>query len=188
MITKLREFMTPDQLTAVYDHSYDHKQWPEHIIRVTKTIEIASEFGQGKAWEWGADLSCGDGAILDALVKNGTVRHGTYGDLVQREGLDVVGPIETTLSRVGSYDLFICSETLEHVQNPARLMRGIRDVTTHAIFTTPIAETAAHGNYEHYWAWEVSDIEDLLIKTGWGDLRVTVLDCDFYSYQIWCCS
>jgi hypothetical protein len=192
---QLREFHTPERLAEIYAKPYDHTRWEDHKIRVARTIEIATEFGDGYWWQDGIDLSCGDGAILDELRSNLTVQKAYFGDMVQMAGppwLDVIGPIETTLPahirERGRYNLFVCSETLEHVQDPDELLRGARRLADHMVLSTPIAETHAHGNEEHYWSWEVSDVEEMLHNAGWLECDVTILPLGFYDFQIWICS
>lgn len=195
MRVQLREFHTPERLAEIYATPYDHTRWDDHKIRVAETIRIATEWGNDMPWWDGIDLSCGDGAILRALKENDVIEKAYYGDMVQMAGppyLDVIGPIEDTIPAhiryKARYDLFICSETLEHVQDPDGLLRGARDLAHHMILSTPIAETAAHGNPEHYWSWEVSDVEEILTAAGWTECEVTILPLGFYDFQIWTCS
>lgn len=203
MRTQLREFHSPERLAEIYAKPYDHTRWDDHKKRVAETIRIATEFGADQDWYDGLDLSCGDGAILKALQANGTVQRAEFGDIVQMAEppyLDYVGSIEDTVVALTvppdlwpsvadrRVDLFICSETIEHLERPDYVLGNARQLAHHMVLSTPIAETVAHGNEEHYWSWEVSDIEEMLLVAGWANLNLTVLALGFYDFQVWTCS
>jgi hypothetical protein len=189
---QLRPFYTDEELAGVYPAMYDHTRWDDHVERVARTVEIVTWWGETKGWYDGVDLTCGDGAILRALLTNGTVQTAYYGDLVFADHLDVVGRVEDTLPAHTvpnrPTDLYICSETLEHVQDPDTLLRQVRAMAANAVFTTPVDETEVHGNPEHYWGWGVDDVRAMLVEAGWDPKRLTVLDLPFYKFQVWCCS
>jgi hypothetical protein len=190
--TQLRPFYTDEELATVYHRPYDHTRWDEHRRRVAATVDIVTRWGKDRGWYDGIDLTCGDGAILRALVANGTVQTAYYGDLVHADHLDVVGRVEDTLPAhtvLGRpRDLYVCSETLEHLRDPAGLLENARALASHMVLTTPVDETAAHENAEHYWSWSVEDVRDMLELAGWTVQGLDLLAMDHYVYQVWCCS
>lgn len=195
MRRQLRPFYSPEDLAGVYDHVYEHQKWPDHIERVGRTVDVALALTKGHdCFTRGMDLSCGDGAILRSVMALGGVSEAWYGDLVPAEHLNYVGRIEDTTNQAlaifgeQSVDLFICSETLEHVEDPDYIIRQVRRLARFAIFTTPIDETEAQGNQEHYWAWGVEDVEQMLRDGGFTDLEMTRFDSFFYNFQIWTAS
>jgi hypothetical protein len=191
MRRQLRPFYTDEELAGVYPAMYDHTRWDDHVKRVSQTVDIVMRWGAGRKWFDGIDLTCGDGAILRALQANGTVQTTYYGDLVHADHLDVIGKVEDTMSGellMDKWDLYICSETLEHVQDPDTLLRNARALARNAVFTTPIDETPEYGNPEHYWGWGLEDIHDMLVDAGWSPEPAVVLDLPFYKFQVWCCS
>jgi len=172
----------------VYDHAYDHTKWPDHIQRVERTIEIATAFGADRRWVVGADLSCGDGAILRALYRNGTIQSAILGDLVAAEHVSkaYVGPIERTIVNLGKVDLFVCSETIEHLVDPDTVLKEIATHTRNLVLSTPILEEPErHANPEHYWSWDVNDVLEMLTAAGWTEADYDVLHTRWYDYQIW---
>lgn len=187
MIKQLRPFYTDEQLREVYNHSYDHTRWEDHIIRVAVTIHIGRWMRDHVGAQSAADLSCGDGAILRGL----DISESVYGDLVPstQVNLNKAGPILETLEEISPVDLFVLSETLEHVEDPKTLLSDIRSKSAVLVLSTPEGETT-DDNPEHYWGWDRHDIRGLLESTGWEPVVCTILDTAVpggYTYQIWGC-
>ena len=186
MIRQLRPFYSPEELATVYTRPYDHTHWEDHIIRVSVTTHIARWMRDHVGAQSAADLSCGDGAILRGL----DLSQSLYGDLVAAGHLTQdSGPLEQTLAGIGSVDLYILSETLEHVEDPALILREIRARAGALVLSTPEGEVGDE-NPEHYWGWDREDIQQLLAETGWIPVVSTLLNPQVpggYTYQIWGC-
>lgn len=183
MIKRLRPKWSDEELEKVYSEPYDHTQWSDHKLRVNVTVGIgwylASECNTG------ADLSCGDGAIMKRLkFLRGVDKF--YGDLKPHPGF-LEGPIEETIHEIPKVDLFVCSETLEHLDDPAAVLQEIRVKTNYLLISTPIGETS-DLNPQHYWGWDQEAIERLIRSAGFNKTLVQV-DLKFpgmeYDYQIW---
>lgn len=85
-------------------------------------------------------------------------------------------------------DVYICSETLEHLEDPDAVLRKIRGKSGHLVLTTPDSE-ATNENPEHYWSWGTGDLESMLHAAGWtGSVELFTPDIDYYTFQIWTCS
>jgi hypothetical protein len=179
---QLRAFYTPDQLRQVYAHAYDHTRWPDHIERVTRTTAMLDALAARTAARTVADLSCGDGAIVGQSRHPWQARH--LGDYV------TTGPIETALDSLPPVDVFVLSETLEHVEDPDRLLARIRERARHLLLTTPHGEMD-DSNPEHYWGWEADDLRPMLHAAGWKDCQVELFTPEsvvYYTFQMWTCS
>ena len=194
MRKQLRPFWSDDELTQVSARPYDHTRWEDHITRVRHTIDIVTMFAEGKHWHSAADLSCGDGAIIKGLYATGVIDFAVMGDLVSAAHVHprFIGKIEDTLPKLVDeyppFDLFVLSETIEHLMNPDEALRLIRDASKNLILSTPIAEGDGVGNEEHYWSWDVQDMSDMLLSAGWTSRDVNILSLPWYSYQIWTCT
>lgn len=182
MRTRLRDAYPPQQLAEIYPRPHDHTQWVDHKIRVAVTIQLAHALS-GPV-EAAADLSCGDGAILRAL----RAKRKILGDLA--DGHEHHGPIEETLQRIPKVDLYVCCETLEHVDDPALVLSGIREKTDALILSTPVGAWQDR-NEEHYWAWDREGIEELLDDAEFDIAFYTGLDLrpggGEYEFGIWGC-
>lgn len=182
MRVRLRPAYTDEQLHEVYSTPHVHSVWPDHRQRVRSTIALAGWFENIQSV---ADLSCGDGAIIDAL--NVTTKY--KGDFAKR--YEYHGAIEETLLTIPKVDLLILSETLEHLDDPDLVLRMGREKAKHLVLTTPNGESN-DGNPQHYWGWDDKDIRAMLIEAGW--LPVIYSSLEFadanliYDYQLWGCA
>ena len=181
MIKQLRPFYTPEERAAVYDHQYNHTNWADHIERVQYTAQALHDMEPTSV----ADLSCGDGAIVQAAFLGDIPI--TLGDLVPNPAYQYFGPIEETVDHIEYVDVFLLSETLEHVEDPLWLLKKIRERAQRLLLTTPDSEWDS-GNPEHYWGWDQDGIADLLAEAGWENTVShlwTPQSVQHYTFQIW---
>ena len=181
MIKRLREAYSAEELASIYATPHQHKEWKDHIHRVEMTIAFAKWFGEVTSI---ADLSCGDGAIINAL----SAQEKYLGDFAP--GYDFHGAIEQTIREIPSVDLFICSETLEHLDDPLAVLKEIRKKTRYLALSTPYGEIDK-GNPQHYWGWDKEGISSLLHQAGFKPVIYTLLEFFdpslTYNYQLWGC-
>jgi hypothetical protein len=182
MRARLRPAYTPERLGQIYAQPHRHDQWPDHLVRVAVTIDLARALAGRPATA--ADLSCGDAAILKALDPDTTY----LGDYAP--GYQLHGPIEETITQIPRVDLFVCSETLEHLDDPDKVLHAIRGRAASLILSTPV-DCWNDPNPEHYWAWSREDVEDMLATAGWQVAFYTGLDLrpttGAYCFGIWGC-
>lgn len=180
MITRLRPGYTPAELAHLYPTPHDHTRWSDHRLRVDVTTAVARAFTPVASV---ADLSCGDGTIARALAAPTTI----LGDLAAR--WPIRGPIEQTILDLQPVDLFICTETLEHLDDPASVLREIRARTGALVASTPIGETDPAVNPEHIWGWDTDGFAELLTEAGFTPETYTSVAVPGLNvaYQIWGC-
>ena len=183
MRKRLRPAHTPAQLAEIYATPHDHTQWADHVARVDATIAIARALADGPL-ERGADLSCGSAAVLNALAI--AERH--LGDFAP--GYQYTGPIEETIEQIPDVDLFVCTETLEHLDDPDVVLKQVRAKTRLLVLSTPV-DAWDDDNLEHYFAWSQSDVEEMLTAAGFTVAGYAELDFRpyglVYSFGIWGC-
>jgi hypothetical protein len=123
------------------------------------------------------DLSCGDGAIANGLTGVELV----LGDY------SINGSIEHNVLTTPNTDLWIISETVEHLEAPWTVLENIATRTKWIVLTTPDDEQIEIGNYEHYWSFTQRDINDILAQAGFVDRKCEILTNAgwTYQYQIW---
>lgn len=204
---RLRDPRSADQEAAyygrVYPEGYRHTSWPDHVERIKASADLIDRYRN--QIHTAADLSCGDGALLNMISRY--LDHAWFGDL---NGVPVSAQVSCSAGEVtalprgealpGSLaglpergvDLFILSETLEHVPDPDDLLRRLRGHATYLFLSTPVDEPEGSGNLEHYWGWGTEDVFDMLQAAGWHPLEKQVLVPestrhlpDAYSYQMW---
>ena len=178
---RLRPKYTDEQLARVYQVPHKHDTWKDHRIRVETTIATARWFEDVSSV---ADLSCGDATIVNAL----DVPTKILGDYAP--GYEYTGPLEKNLDEIPNVDLYICSETLEHVDDPAAVLNKIRSKTRYLVLSTPNGEDN-DDNPEHYWGWDNTDLRWLLTDAGFDPVvyqELNFYEPQFiYNYQIWGC-
>ena len=151
-------------------------RWPDHRVRVAETIGLGREmmnmFGHQSVI---ADLSCGDAVIPRDLIGYSTMpaKRVILGDIAP--GYELCGPIEQTLDQITFAGLFVCTETIEHLDDPDAVLRKIRGRAGMLLLSTPLGETAAR-NPEHYWGWDEQGVEEMLQAAGWTTLLCRVGD------------
>jgi 2-polyprenyl-3-methyl-5-hydroxy-6-metoxy-1,4-benzoquinol methylase len=176
----------PD-LATTYPKPHEHSGFPDHLLRVAATQALGKWMVRDLGRFTAMDLSCGDGMIARSLGAH----HVTLGDYANADYIDMIMPIEESLQWVtGSpkVDIFINCETLEHVDDPDAVLRGIRQVTDRLLLSTPI-DAWQDDNPEHVWAWGKDEIDYMLINAGFQPyvyLNVDPRSDRFpYSWGLW---
>lgn len=185
MIKQLRPFHSPEYLAEMYAQPHNHNLFGRgHYIRVELTKVLFKELCGSVNAKSGADLSCGNGEIIQSFPLNDCF----LGDFAP--GYRFTGPLDKTLKEIPKVDVYVCSETLEHVEDPKDILSKIRGRSKSLVLTTPIEkwdDTLA----EHYWAWDREGIESLLEETGWRVTTYVAFDSTVfgepYIYGMWCC-
>lgn len=184
MRRRLRPAYSPEELKSIYSSTYDHTRWEDHKDRINKTIDFALRHAPAPSSIM--DLSCGDAAIARGIQQGRDIPV-VLGDFVP--GNEFVGPIERTLLDIEDAgvetDMFILSETLEHLDNPDMVLRHIRECSNSLLLSTPCDETIP--NPEHYWAWGAADVANMLFSANWEIRAFEFLEYPELDvrYQLW---
>lgn len=185
MRVRLRPMPTADELARLYAVPHDHTRWVDHLFRVDITTAMANLLLPPDGTL--ADLSCGNAAIARRLQDARRAKI-TLGDFAP--GYEHTGPIEQTIDLIDPVDLFISSETIEHLDDPDTVLAKIRRKTDRLILSTPDGETNDQ-NPEHVWGWDAEAVEQMLRDAGFHpDIHTTVDTRPWggvYSFQIWAC-
>lgn len=188
MIRRLRGL--PD-MEATYRSPHDHRIYGHgHHLRVEQSKLVACWLAEKSGAVSGADLSCGNGAVLSATEPVGvTATH--FGDYAP--GWPYQGPIEQTVGEIPRVDLFVCCETLEHLDGPVDVLGAIREKAGNLVLGTPVGTLgdSEDGNGEHLWQWDREGVESMLSDTGWSPVVYMSVDSRLlnepYLYGIWGC-
>lgn len=195
-----------------YPSGYQHTQWPDHVERVRATVDFVRPHLDHFLIESMADLSCGDGAIARGIIQHRStsattrIRRAVLGDLnldyrlvtASRENpveswpstiQFLHGPAEAMLERLDPpVDLFVCSETLEHLDDPDAFLTEVRKRARYLLITTPDGESDPAMNPEHYWGWGTYDVSQMLHHTGWSvvdHILFSPANPSPYLFQMW---
>ena len=180
VIKRLRKKYSDEELKEIYAHPHDANNWHDHLIRVSTTQALVKWISLDEDIKSIADLSCGNAAIAKSV--SGVELH--LGDYAP--GYQYTGPIEETINQIPHVDLFILSETLEHLDDPKGVLRDIRKKTTKIVLSTP-DDAKDDPNPEHYWSWNYEDVKDMLVGAGFEPFVLNRLQLEdyLYDYQIW---
>lgn len=185
MIQQLRDFHSSERLAQIYAKPHDHRIYGRgHNVRVEVTKNIVADGIAKSGASSIADLSCGNGDI----ARSAKLANTFLGDYAP--GYDICGPLDKTIPSIPNVGLYVCSESLEHVEDPLQILNLIRHKSKYLVLSTPI-ENWGDTNEEHYWSWDRAGIEELLQQAGWKPDIFLYLDTTVfgepYKYGIWGC-
>jgi SAM-dependent methyltransferase len=120
------------------------------------------------------DVGCGDKPYAPLFAPYVSDHVGV--DAVENPHAELHGPIEALPVEDGSYDVVLCSQVLEHVDDPAQAVRELGRVlrsggrlllTTHGVYYY-------HPLPGDYWRWTHAGLEKVLHDNGeWASVNVT---------------
>lgn len=195
MRQRLRDGYTRAHLGDLYKDRHQHSDYPDHLDRVQVTIGfgvecIAVDVAEHPVIYTIADLSTGDGAVPQGIFRAYPDKVKLYlGDLTP--GWPLQGTIGETLPQLPhGVDLFVCCETIEHVDNPDAMLREIRFHAQTLLVSTPV-DNFDDDNPEHIWAWSKPAVEEMLTSAGWQPVLYQAVNKrpeGFpYNWGIWYC-
>lgn len=173
-----------EELKAVYSEQYDHTAWEDHVYRVEETILFAKANRPASPFDEVVDLSCGDASIALALHDEPIL--GDY-----TEGYQHYGPIEQTAKELDEWEgkrLWILTETLEHLDNPLRVLDEIAHRTDYLLLSTPIHNSGdVDDNPQHYWTWDREGVELFARAAGFEVIAYDTIKHETlgYTYGVW---
>ena len=105
------------------------------------------------------------------------------GALAKYVGVDVANSaaeLEGTVEEIpvpdGSFDIVLCTQTLEHAEDPARAVRELRRVVAPGgrVLASTHGVQVYHPNPDDYWRWTHAGLERLFRENGsWSAVTVT---------------
>jgi SAM-dependent methyltransferase len=120
------------------------------------------------------DVGCGVKPYRDVFEPYVTEHVGV--DPVENPSAELRGPVEALPVGDASFDVVLCAQVLEHVDDPPLAIRELSRVTrpggrvllsTHGVYPF-------HPNPVDHWRWTHTGLEMLLRENGdWGSVRVT---------------
>lgn len=167
-------------MVQVYPKPHDSSRWHDHNVRVAVTIALARGLEDVQSV---ADLSCGDGRIARGVREDAIL-----GDFAP--GYPITGALEITVPQLPGVDLYVASETLEHLDDPQAFLASVRPKAKYLCLTTPV-EAWDEQNIEHYHAWDQEYVESMMVAAGWEPFVYNALDMrrgwSPYCFGMWLC-
>ncbi|MGH3003197.1 MAG: class I SAM-dependent methyltransferase [Gaiellaceae bacterium] len=96
-------------------------------------------------------------------------------DVVENPAAELLGPVETLPVEDGSFDVVLCTQVLEHCDDPARAVRELRRVTARGgrVLASTHGVQVYHPSPVDYWRWTHEGLRRLFEQNGdWSSLEV----------------
>lgn len=128
------------------------------------------------------DMSAGGARITPEIASYYGVEP-VLGDLGRHYGYAHVGLLTETLPPLSVFDLYVCTETLEHLRDPDHDLGLIRAHCKYLLLTTPIMEEPHEVSHGHLWTWKREDVEVMLHDAGFQPMEFEAVSV----FGIWKC-
>lgn len=163
----------------------DLKNCPDFWIYWGIQIEFGKGIGRVSSI---ADLSAGDARITRPIAEHSGVEP-ILGDVAP--GYPIQGELTDTVRDISAVELFVCTNTLEHLDDPDGDLRLIRSKAD-KLFASGSLDEHAEPSGDHYWSWDRGDLEQMLESAGWRVSAYCELDMTPYWYPhckfgMWAC-
>jgi len=182
-VQRLRPKWSDEGLSKLYSGEHDYRGWQDHRLRIPVTQALAAWMIEEFDLKSAADLSAGDGALLEALPVDEKV----WGDIVSNPFFQHCGPIEETILEVQT-DLLVCGETIEHLDDPQAFFKNARKHVKAMALSTPVGSWN-DDTPGHYWAWNREYVEQMLGRAGFEFVTYTELSFSAeylpHTFGIW---
>jgi hypothetical protein len=155
-----------------------------HNRFIHQNVIVAFGEGFGKVSSI-ADLSAGDARVPRALADYSDIIPilGDYADY----GYQYTGPIEVTMIMMPPVELYVSTNTLEHLNNPDAHLALVRQKCEKLLLSVPIDEHDAGG--QHLWFWTREGVEDMTKAAGFAVQAYCELDegpvWEHFKFGIW---
>lgn len=130
--------------------------------RIAATIALGKQLPRDEVQSI-ADLSAAGTSITPELGEHFGCNP-ILGDYGKNYGYapQYTGSYVDTLPLIDKVDLYVCSETLEHVEDPDDMLAMIRPRCRYMLLTTPVWEEPEQPSHGHLWTWRRDDVETML--------------------------
>jgi len=150
---------------------------PTYAVRAPLARWLADEAARA-AGELGRyrllDAGCGEKPYAPLFAPHVSAYVGL--DTAAHADADLVGPIEEIPAEDGSFDLVLCIQVLEHVDDPARAVRELHRVTRPGgrVLLSTHGAMVYHPNPSDPWRWTHEGLARLFAANGdWGSVTVS---------------
>lgn len=96
-------------------------------------------------------------------------------DVVENPAAELLGPVEALPVEDASFDLVLCTQVLEHCDDPAAAVRELRRVTRPGgrVLASTHGVQVYHPSPTDYWRWTHEGLRKLFDAEAWSSLTVS---------------
>jgi SAM-dependent methyltransferase len=119
------------------------------------------------------DVGCGPKPYYPFFAQRASGYVGV--DVVPQPAADLVGRVEELPVEDGAFDLVLCTQVLEHCDDPARAVAELRRVTAPGgrVLASTHGVQVYHPSPQDYWRWTYAGLERLFVENAdWESVEV----------------
>jgi len=150
---------------------------------IMQNVCVAFGEGFGKVTSL-ADMSCGDARVPRSLAEYSGIEP-ILGDYTP--GYAYTGTLQETVPKLPVVDLFVSTNTVEHLNEPDEDLKLIRQHCNKLLLACPIDEHDAGG--QHLWFWTREGVEDMFTAAGFRQEAYCELDenpvWEHFKFGMW---
>jgi SAM-dependent methyltransferase len=120
------------------------------------------------------DVGCGPKPYYPFFAERASEYVGV--DVVPHPAADLVGPVEALPVDDGSFDIVLCTQVLEHCDDPAQAVRELRRVVAPGgrVLASTHGVQVYHPSPQDYWRWTHTGLRRLFEEGAeWESVQVT---------------
>jgi len=120
------------------------------------------------------DVGCGPKPYYPFFAERASEYVGV--DVVPQPAAELVGRVEELPVEDGAFDLVLCTQVLEHCDDPARAVGELRRVTAPGgrVLASTHGVQVYHPSPQDYWRWTYAGLERLFDESAdWESVEVT---------------
>lgn len=120
------------------------------------------------------DVGCGPKPYYPFFAERASEYVGV--DVVAQPAADLVGRVEELPVEDGAFDLVLCTQVLEHCDDPSQAVRELRRVTAPGgrVLASTHGVQVYHPSPQDYWRWTYAGLERLFAgDADWESVEVT---------------
>jgi SAM-dependent methyltransferase len=120
------------------------------------------------------DVGCGPKPYYPFFAEQASEYVGV--DVVENPAAELRGPVEDLPVEDGSFDVVLCTQVLEHCDDPAQAVRELRRVTAPGgrVLASTHGVQVYHPSPQDYWRWTHTGLQRLFHEHAeWGSVSVS---------------
>src|SRR3954469_25888116 len=120
------------------------------------------------------DVGCGPKPYYPFFAERASEYVGV--DVVENPDAELRGPVEALPVEDGSFDVVLCTQVLEHCDDPVQAVRELRRVTAPGgrVLASTHGVQVFHPSPHDYWRWTHEGLRRLFAENAsWGELGVS---------------
>ena len=147
---------------------------PSWVVRAPLASWLEAQAGAAGSGYRVLDVGCGPKPYYPFFAGRASEYVGV--DVVPQPAADLVGRVEELPVEDGAFDLVLCTQVLEHCDDPAQAVRELRRVTAPGgrVLASTHGVQVYHPSPQDYWRWTSAGLERLFSEgADWESVEVT---------------